>query len=160
VRADDERHEQSPLESVRLRAATLADLDRIMVIERASFAAPWPEVALVEEIEGRSWSRVIVAEADGAIIGFMVYWVIDLELHLLNLATLPAWRRRGIARALVARLIADAERGGRDEILLEVRRSNRAARRLYRSLGFTDFDVRRRYYRDNNEDAVVMLKQL
>ena len=146
--------------AVRLRAAIMADLPEILRIEHACFSAPWPEAAFVEEIEGRAWSRVLVAEAAGRLVGFMIYWVVDLELHLLNLATAREWRRSGVGRLLIERLIADAERGGRDSILLEVRRSNRAARRLYRSMGFIDFDIRRRYYRDNNEDAVVMLRQL
>lgn len=147
-------------ERARLRAATIDDLAQIMAIERASFGNPWPETAMAEELGGHSWSRVVVAEAKGAIVGFMIYWVVDLELHLLNLATWPTWRRRGVARALVQRMLRDARRGGRAEILLEVRRSNAAARRLYEELGFEDFGVRRRYYRDNNEDAIVMLKQL
>jgi len=140
----------------RLRPAKIADLDQIMGIEQTCFTAPWPAVAMAEEIDGRSWSRVIVVEIQDLIVGFMVYWVVDPELHLLNLATLPEFRRQGVGRAMVERLLGDAARHGREEVWLEVRQSNAGARRLYGQLGFEDYGIRRRYYQDNDEDAVVM----
>jgi ribosomal-protein-alanine N-acetyltransferase len=144
------------LERLRVRRATRADIDAIMEIERASFASPWPGSAIAEEIERRSWSRVAVAASDGLVLGFIVYWVVDRELHLLNLATRPAWRRRGIARSLIEHMIAEGRRLELWQVVLEVRESNDAALHLYENFGFTRVGRRSRYYADNGEDAIVM----
>jgi ribosomal-protein-alanine N-acetyltransferase len=140
----------------RIRRATRADLDEIMAIERACFPAPWPATAMEEEIARRSWSRVLLAVDRKAVVGFMVYWVVDDEFHLLNLATHPQHRRQGVARAMVERMLAAAKKQRPWQIVLEVRRSNAEARQLYDGFGFRQIGVRRRYYPDNGEDAVVM----
>ncbi len=145
---------------VGLRPATLHDLDGIMAIEQISFSAPWPRTAFAEEIEGRSWSRVIVAEENDRVVGFIVYWIITTELHLLNLAIDPQWRRRGIASSLVEHLVERGRKERRTEILLEVRITNRSARDLYHRFGFRKLAVRPGYYTDNGEDALVMSLRL
>jgi ribosomal-protein-alanine N-acetyltransferase len=141
-----------------VRPATLDDLEGIMEIERASFAAPWPKSCIQEEIENvAECSRLDVAERDGIIAGFMNYWHVEDERHLLNFAVHPRYRRGGVGKAMLACLL-DAARADRARlVLLEVRFSNTAARSLYRSAGFQDFDLRKRYYSDNGEDAVVMI---
>lgn len=144
------------LERLRIRRATRADIDSIMEIERASFSSPWPVSAIEEEIERRNWSRVALAASDGMVLGFIVYWVIDRELHLLNLATRPAWRRRGIARSMIEHMIAEGRRSELWQVVLEVRESNRTAQQLYKHFGFTRVGRRSRYYADNGEDAIVM----
>ena len=140
----------------RVRPAERADLAPIMEIERACFLTPWPAKSMADELDGRPWSRVAVAEVGDRVAGFMVYWSVTPELHLLNLATLPELRRRGVARALVRHLCAAARRGGASEIVLEVRESNAPARALYRGFGFEPIGVRPGYYADTREDAVVM----
>ena len=150
----------SALAECELKAATLDDLDSILHIETASFAMPWPRSAFAQEIEQRSWSRVIGAFAASKLVGFMIYWLVAQEMHLLNLAVHPNWRRRGIGRQLIEYLLADAAREQRNAILLEVRTSNHAALELYRRFGFEDLTVRPGYYADNGEDALVMLLEL
>lgn len=144
------------LEQLRIRRATSADIDSIMEIERASFSSPWPVSAIAEEIERRGWSRVAVATSDRMVLGFIVYWVVDRELHLLNLATRPAWRRRGVARSMIEHMLAEAHRLELWQVVLEVRESNDAALNLYENFGFTRIGRRSRYYADNGEDAIVM----
>ena len=127
-----------------------------MAIERASFSSPWPLAAMEEEIQRRSWSRVALAVDRQRVDGFIVYWVIDRELHLLNLATAPASRRRGVAREMIDYMLEDGRRRRLWQVVLEVRESNDAAIRLYEGYGFKRVGRRPRYYTDNGEDAIVM----
>ncbi|MCP4602671.1 MAG: ribosomal protein S18-alanine N-acetyltransferase [Proteobacteria bacterium] len=143
-----------------IRAATLNDLDAILAIERSSFAFPWPNSAFTEEIEGRSWSKVVAADCDDKLVGFMIYWIVANEFHLLNLAVDPAWRRRRIAYGLVQSLIGSAKAEKRARVLLEVRVSNQAALELYKHFRFEPLAVRPGYYSNNGEDALVMSLQL
>ncbi len=140
----------------KIRPATLADIDGIYAIETSSFRSPWARSAFPSEVEGRSWSRVVVAECEGEVVGFMIYWIILEEIHLLNLAVHPKWRGRGIGRCIVNHLLDMAALEGQETVLLEVRRSNHKAQNLYYSLGFEQLGLRRNYYSDNGEDALVM----
>ena len=88
--------------------------------------------------------------------GYLVYWLVQDEMHILNLAVAPAWRRKGIARKLVLPASKRACKKGAAKAFLEVRASNREAQKLYSSLGFTGSSVRRGYYDLPVEDAVVM----
>lgn len=89
------------------------------------------------------------------IVGFLVYWLIHDELHVLDVVTAPEARRRGVARSLMAEGMGAARRAGASRVLLEVRRSNSPAIALYRALGFLQDTVRRGYYPDG-EDAILM----
>lgn len=117
------------------------------------------EKSLREEL-ARSWARVRVARgAAGDVLGYIVFWHVADELHLLNVAVAPAARRRGIGRALVDELLAYAHAHAVVKVLLEVRASNAEAIRLYERVGFTCFNVRRAYYGDG-EDGVEMMLEL
>jgi ribosomal-protein-alanine N-acetyltransferase len=140
----------------RVRRATLADVGAIMEIERASFSSPWPVSAIEEEIERRTWSRVALAVSGDEVLGFIVYWVVDKELHLLNLATRPESRRQGVARSLINHMIDEGRRRELWQVVLEVRESNDTALELYERYGFVRVGRRPRYYTDNGEDAIVM----
>ena len=140
----------------RITPARLADLDGIMEIERASFRTPWSRQVFIEEFK-HELSRLAVVhdESLGRVVAFINYWVVHDEIHVLNVATHPDWRRRGLALDLMRHAIQEASGSGARLITLEVRRSNRAARRLYERLGFEVAGVRPRYY-ENDEDAIVM----
>jgi ribosomal-protein-alanine N-acetyltransferase len=109
--------------------------------------------------EARSWARLTVArEAPGGeAVALLLVWAVADELQVINVATHPDFRRRGAARALLLDALLCAVRDGVRLVLLEVRRSNLAAIRLYRSLGFTVLAIRERYYSDDAEDAVEMM---
>ena len=151
---------QASGESISRRRATPADLDAIMRIEEASFSAPWPRDAMLDEIVKNDGSVVVVAERGCAIVGFAVYWVVADERHLQNVATVAALRRSGVGRALVRHIVDDAKRGGAQFVILEVRASNEAAKGLYAGFGFQSIGVRRGYYQDSGEDAIVMVLAL
>jgi ribosomal-protein-alanine N-acetyltransferase len=145
-----------------LRRGAAADLPRLVEIERASHTHPWSEGQLGREL-GTPYATVLCAEEEdgtgaggGARVGgFIVYWVIHDEMHVLDVVTAPESRRRGIGRILMVEAMADAARRGAARALLEVRRSNAPAIALYRALGFLHDTVRRGYYQDG-EDAVLM----
>ena len=141
---------------VSVRRATSADLDIIVEIERHSFSVPWSRETLREEMEESTRSTVQVAELGAVTAGFMIYWTVVDEIHLLNLAVHPDWRRKGIAAALMHQLMIVARSNNIEDILLEVRVSNRNAQLLYRKFGFRPMGIRERYYSDNGEDAIVM----
>jgi [ribosomal protein S18]-alanine N-acetyltransferase len=136
--------------------ATEADLDAIMKIEEACFNEPWQRDAMRDEITGSAWSTVVKVEVEGELAGFAVYWTVADERHLQNVATAPAYRRRGVGDALVRHVVDHAYRTGAAIVLLEVRVSNEPAKRLYAAHGFRAIGVRRGYYQDNGEDAIVM----
>ena len=142
------------------RPAALEDMEDILRIEQASFPSPWPRSVIAGEIDGRSWSRVTVATCENSLVGYMVYWIVTTEVHLLNLAVDPSWRRSGIAAWLLSHLIETSRGQNLEEILLEVRVSNEAARNLYRRFHFEELGTRPNYYSDNHEDAIVMSLQL
>jgi ribosomal-protein-alanine N-acetyltransferase len=113
----------------------------------------------VEAELGRGWSRIWVArpEEGGKPVGVLLGWAVVDELHVINVATHPDFRRRGVARALLSTAVERAVHAGARLVLLEVRRSNRAAIDLYRGQGFSVMGVRRAYYADNSEDAIEMM---
>ncbi len=137
------------------------DIGAVMAIERVSFPTPWPPKLFEEEID-RSFSDALVAvrEEDGAVVGYAVCWTVADESHLLNIAVDPGVRGRGIGRALLAECIRRGAAAGAARILLEVRTGNDAARRLYEREGFSVAGMRKGYYTDTGEDAVVMTREI
>jgi ribosomal-protein-alanine N-acetyltransferase len=139
---------------VRLERAGVDALDELAAVEARAAQRPWPREVFAEELE-RSFSHVMVLR-DERILAFIVYWIVGDELQVLNLATDPNARRQGHAARLVEHAVAAARRGGCARLLLEVRRSNAPALRLYRKYGFRPIGVRAEYYSAEREDAIVM----
>jgi ribosomal-protein-alanine N-acetyltransferase len=139
----------------------LADIPRVRDIDVLSFSLPWSEQSYRFELTGNQSSLILVAEAAlpegrAELVGMIVLWVILDEAHVATIATHPGYRQQGIGRRLLARgLLAALERGARLSYL-EVRRSNIAAQTLYERFGYVVVGERRRYYQDNNEDALLM----
>lgn len=104
----------------------------------------------------RTWAHLRVDRDDGVVQGYVLFWHVTDEIHLLNVAVAASARRRGRGRALVECVIDYARAHAAAKVLLEVRRSNEAALALYRRLGFEEFNVRKRYY-DDGEDALEMM---
>jgi [ribosomal protein S18]-alanine N-acetyltransferase len=121
-------------------------------------AACGSEIDLRAEL-ARDWARIWVARQppDTEPIGFLLAWLVADEVHVIHVATDPSFRRRGVASALLGELVALAKSRRARLVLLEVRRSNRAAIRLYRGHGFCAFGVRRGYYAEGSEDAIEMM---
>lgn len=107
----------------------------------------------------RAWARLRVDRTEAGVVGYVLFWHVTDEIHLLNVAVATAARRQGRGRALVEEVIAYARAQAAAKVLLEVRRSNEAALALYRRLGFEEINVRKRYY-DDGEDAIEMMLAL
>lgn len=141
-----------------------ADLHRVVEIERGGFRHPWSEELIRRELD-HAWSRVVLAVQEGPdgqerVLGFVVFWIVHDEIHVLNVATALEARRRGVARALLDLAAEEGRRRGARVATLEVRRSNVPAVALYRALGYREVGVRPNYYADEGEDAIVMDLQL
>lgn len=144
------------------RGAIDRDLDGILAIDALTFTNPWTR-EMYERDAGRSdVSRLYVAcsgEPGPALVGYCAVWVIYDEVHINNLAVLPDWRRRGVARALLEVVLGETASDGAPDATLEVRRSNDAALKLYEGLGFVVEGVRHKYYSQPIEDALVLWKR-
>ncbi|HEX3773710.1 MAG TPA: ribosomal protein S18-alanine N-acetyltransferase [Polyangiaceae bacterium] len=131
---------------------TLADLDAVRAILEPSKL----HVELEAELEREIALPWVVRAEGGSVAGFLLAWSVADELHLLELAVSLEQRRKGFARALLEHLLEHARAEKKRLLLLEVRRSNGAAIKLYESIGFSTTGVRRGYYSDTNEDALEM----
>lgn len=141
---------------------TLAELDDVIRIEGESFTNPWTREMYLAELEHGGVAHIDLA-VDGdsaalapAVVGFCSYWHVVDEVHINNVAVSPAFRRQGVAAALLRHLIDHARAARTARILLEVRRSNTAARELYERAGFALLGVRTGYYSAPVEDALVL----
>jgi ribosomal-protein-alanine N-acetyltransferase len=135
---------------------TLADLEAVHAIERASFSVPWPDEAYRNELLTNRLASYVVARAGETIVGFGGLWVMVDEAHITTFAVDPRWRRRGVGEWMLLALLDRATERHAREATLEVRLSNMPARRLYEKYGFRPVGIRPRYYSDNGEDALIM----
>ena len=139
-----------------------SDMDPVLAIEAASFSTPWSRSMFENELKHNPYSNLFVAReqgnksALGGLIGYVCFWVILDELHLLNLSIHPAFRRRGFGEQL-ARFVLQFGRGkGAQKASLEVRAGNKPAIGLYEKIGFKVAAIRPGYYREPREDALIM----
>jgi ribosomal-protein-alanine N-acetyltransferase len=142
-----------PAETLEIRRLSYADLPQVIAIERRAFPTPWSLAMFVLELSKPS-GICLAALREGRIVGYLICSRYDTVWHVMNVAVDPTQRRRGIATALIDRVLARVEPDA--QLTLEVRRSNAGAITLYESFGFRSAGVRRRYYQDNGEDAIVM----
>ena len=142
--------------TVELRALGADDLDRVEEIEREAYPTPWSRSMFVAELAKPSSLCLGAYTSENGLAGYLIVSRYVDAWHVMNIAVANGFRRRGIASALLERLFAvtadDAQRG----YTLEVRVSNAEAIRLYERLGFESRGVRRGYYTDNREDALIM----
>jgi ribosomal-protein-alanine N-acetyltransferase len=130
-------------------------LDDVLKIERVSFKTPWSKSAFIHEIHfEKSFFKVI--RVGGQLVGYGGFWNVLDEAHISNIAIHPDYRRQGLGRILLTHLLEEATAKSATVATLEVRRSNIAAQRLYGSFGFKVIAVRKHYYADENEDALIM----
>jgi ribosomal-protein-alanine N-acetyltransferase len=148
-------------ETLLIRPMEQDDLEQVLAIDQMSFSLPWPASAYNYELNENPLSLMWVAEAslpEGAphIVGMVVVWLVLEEAHIATIAVHPRYRGRGIGQQLVVVALQAAMRSGSKSATLEVRAANHVAQRLYNRFGFQVVGNRPRYYRDNNEDALIM----
>jgi len=138
---------------------TGADIENVIAIERASFQFPWSTRFFLDELQV-DCARSILAEVEGRIVGYVLFWFLPEEVDIHNIAVHPDFRRQGIGRLLLEQAVDAARRQERLRVTLDVRFSNAPAQNLYRSFGFVIRGLRKGYYSDNGEDALVMALEL
>lgn len=146
---------QSP-GKIHIRPMIPDDLDEALTIERESFSTPWSRELFKRELNMPQGRSFVAVDSSGQIVGYLCYWIVADEVHILNLATHPNHRRKGIASLLLKYGLEYSQEEGAREATLEVRRSNYKAIALYRNFHFSPIGIRRGYYSDTGEDALIM----
>lgn len=142
--------------TMQIEPMTLADIKDVMLIEAQSFPATWPSDAFFNELQTNKLAHYFVAKIGTKVVGYGGCWVIMEDAHVTTIAVLPEDRGKGYGERLLLTLIDEAITRGGAWLTLEVREGNVSAQQLYRKYGFTTVAVRKQYYSDNNENALVM----
>jgi len=143
-----------------IRGMTVADLTGVCELEQELFTMPWPRASFLYEISGNDRSFSIVGVEDDEVVAYAIAWFVCDELHIGNIAVTGKWQGRGLGRRLLEHMLIEA---GKREIAfatLEVRASNVRAINLYRRYGFKGIAIRKNYYTDNREDALIMMADI
>jgi ribosomal-protein-alanine N-acetyltransferase len=132
------------------------DIPRVMEIERSSFITPWTEGMFRSQLASGDGTITVVLADGEELIGYAAAWIAYDEIHLLSIAVIPSMRRHGFGAEILGEVVERGRAHGADRVILEVREGNAAARAFYGTHGFVTIGVRRRYYSDTGEDAIVM----
>ena len=144
------------MDSLIIRKAETKDIKEMAALDLVCFPAPWSEEAFRQELEENNLAFYVVAELKEKVVGYAGLWAILDEGHITNVAVSPEHRKRGIGRAVVEVLVDATEQAGLNSFTLEVRTSNITAQNLYKKFGFIEAGLRKGYYEDNGEDALIM----
>lgn len=139
-----------------IRKMELADVDQVMEVETASFTTPWPTDIFYQEILDNEHALYFVMELDEKIIGYVGTWVVIDDMQITNIAVIPSYRGHNFGEMLFRYTIQYAIKLGVARLSLEVRKSNIVAQKMYRKFGLVPGGVRKNYYADDQEDAIVM----
>jgi len=145
--------------NVELRRLEANDLDVVEEIERASYPTPWSRAMFAAELQKPSSLAIGAYHDSGELVGYAIVSRYVDAWHVMNIAVVPEFRRRGIGKSLLERLFEVTAADPRRGYTLEVRVSNTEAIRLYERLGFEARGIRRGYYTDNREDALIMWRE-
>ena len=143
------------MSDITIRKMKEEDVKRVAELEAICFITPWSYRSLLGELSN-DVAYYAVAEEDGEVIGYAGEWIMFDEAHMTNIAVNPEQRKRGVARALILHLMKEALRRGGERMTLEVRENNHNAQRLYASLDFAYAGLRKRYYSDTGENALIL----
>jgi len=146
--------------AIRVAPFTVARIDEVLEIERISFSDPWSREMFRSELEVGAGTYARIAEREKTLVGYLIAVLIVDEAHLGNLAVHPRERRSGVGQRLLDDLLETARARGIVRVTLEVRESNQIARKFYYGNKFIDVAIRKNYYRNPVEDAIVMLRSL
>ena len=144
---------------MQIRPMTREDCDQVAVIEAASFSVPWSRKAFTDTVEKENF-RYFVAEEDGEILGYCGFLYVLDEAEIPNVCVKTSARKQGVGKKMMTVLIEEAAKLELEVLYLEVRESNVAARHLYETLGFTINGIRKNFYEQPTENAVLMSKTL
>ncbi|WP_090843361.1 ribosomal protein S18-alanine N-acetyltransferase [Alkalicoccus daliensis] len=132
------------------------DIEGVLEVEALSFSTPWTKEAFYQEITKNQFAYYFIAQLGGKIVGYCGLWVVVENANITNIAVHPEYRKQGIGEGLMKGAVDMAKMLGAEKLSLEVRVSNEGAQHLYKKFGFQPGGIRKRYYTDNQEDALVM----
>jgi ribosomal-protein-alanine N-acetyltransferase len=144
--------------SITLSLMDRNDLNEVLKISSLSLKGSWSLDSFSKELTN-PFAKYLIAKTDNKTVGFAGVWTIVDEGHITNIAVHPEFREKGIGSALVKSLIDHSKGWGCSSLTLEVRASNTPAKNLYKKFGFVEEGVRKKYYQDNKEDAIIMWKR-
>jgi len=147
---------KKPDGEIGFRPMELTDLPQIEIVEKLSFTSPWPRQAFYNELVFNRFAHYTVVTVKGKVAGYCGFWLILDEAHITNIAIHPDYRGQGVGEALLDEVIQKAKNLGATKMTLEVRVSNVVAQSLYEKKGFVRAGIRKGYYTDNQEDAIIM----
>lgn len=143
------------LEKIEITPMVIANLDEVYEIEKISFSMPWTKQMWMDEMIKSQIANHLVAKLDGKILGYAGFWLIIDEAEIVNIAVHPEYRRKGIGNLLLKELLNLAKTKKAKLVTLEVRETNESAKNLYSKSGFQLIAIRKKFYKDTNEDALV-----
>lgn len=135
------------------------DIDNVVDVENNCFIIPWSRNSFIKELVENDIALYLVAKIENIAVGYIGVWRIQNEGHITNVAVHSDFRGRGIGNMLVSGLLSLCEKEGIDAFTLEVRRSNLIAQNLYKKFQFAECGIRKGYYQDNKEDAIIMWRR-
>ncbi len=148
------------MNSVIVRKMKISDIDKVLEIENECFSTPWSKDAFITELTKNKLAKYFVAEVNGEVVAYGGMWLIVDEAHITNIAVNHKYRGMGIGTKVVKNLIQEGKNTNICRMTLEVRKTNLNAQELYKKLGFIFSGIRPKYYQDNNEDAIIMWKDI
>ncbi len=147
-------------EQVKVRKMTIEDIEPVHAIERESFSSPWTKRAFEQELTENKFAYYFIIELGENIVGYCGLWIVFDDAQITNIAVLPQYRGRNLGEKLLSYVMDYAKELQAEQMTLEVRVSNHIAQALYKKLGFEAVGVRKNYYSDNQEDALLMWVKL
>lgn len=144
------------MKGIKIVKTEASHINDIITIEKLSFTIPWTKNAFIRELKNNEFAIYLSADIGNKVIGYAGMWKIFDEGHITNIAVHPEFRNIGVGSMLLEGLIDTSRREGITKMTLEVRKSNKVAQSLYTKYGFKAAGIRKEYYADNGEDAVIM----
>ncbi|RIU88348.1 ribosomal-protein-alanine N-acetyltransferase [Oceanobacillus picturae] len=144
------------MSEITIRKMEIADVDQVMEVERVSFTTPWTTDIFYQEIVDNQYAYYYVIEWNGRIVGYVGTWVVLEDAQVTNIAIMPELRGNKLGEKLFQYMLLQVKLIGTTRLSLEVRESNIPAQKLYRKFGLVPGGIRKNYYTDNQEDAIVM----
>lgn len=141
---------------MKITELTERDCRELAELDKKCFAVSWSEQSFLEEVKNKL-ATYLLAKEDGKIVGYCGFWRVSGEAQVTNIAVLPEYRRRRIARTLAEKMLEICAED--EQIVLEVRESNKIAISFYKSLGFAEAGIRKHFYHDPEEDGITMLRR-
>ena len=146
--------------SITIEPMCESHLDGIMNVEKNSFTIPWSRQSFVDELNNSLAVYFVATDSTEGAIGYIGFWNVAGECDITNIAVLPSFRKSGIGSRLLSEAISYCKKNTLSRLTLEVRITNTPARSLYSKFGFTEIGIRKNYYADTKEDAIIMEKIL